>query len=371
MWQSIPELGAGLVLAILVIASYTFAVSIAAAAGRPRLLSAARTGAYGTVAIIATAVLVLAYAFSVTTSASATWPATATDPCRTGIWSPRCGGDRTARSCGGVSLSVYIAAGRAMDEGPLSRAAAVRDRHVDGRRRRSSPCSCSSRPTRSRPSRGRAAGRRGAQPAAPELLDDDPPAERCTWGSSVLVPFAFAWPRWSRDGSKTSGSWRCASGCCSRLDVPDHRQPARHVCGRTRSSAGAATGRGIRSRTPRSCRWLERHRLPALGDDPRAPRHAEGVERLPALPDLHHDHLRHVPHPLGAHRAACTRSPAVRHRHLLRVVSSASSWWSAWGSSSGACRCCAPRSTRSSRCCRAKFAFLLNNWVLLGRSCSC
>jgi cytochrome c-type biogenesis protein CcmF len=48
----------------MVAASYTFAVSLAAGAnGRPRTLQAARLGAYGTVALIAAAVLCLAYAF--------------------------------------------------------------------------------------------------------------------------------------------------------------------------------------------------------------------------------------------------------------------------------------------------------------------
>src|SRR5262245_61206642 len=63
MWQSLPEFGTGVLFAILVAAAYTFAVSIAAGSGRPRLLQAARLGAYGTGALVALAVLVLAYAF--------------------------------------------------------------------------------------------------------------------------------------------------------------------------------------------------------------------------------------------------------------------------------------------------------------------
>src|SRR5262245_24948513 len=63
MWQSLPEFGTGVLYAILVAAAYTFAVSIAAGRGRPRLLQAARLGAYGTVALVGLAVLVLAYAF--------------------------------------------------------------------------------------------------------------------------------------------------------------------------------------------------------------------------------------------------------------------------------------------------------------------
>jgi len=62
-FQSLPEFGTVVLYAILVAAAYTFAVAVAAGAGRPRLLQAARLGAYGTVSLVALAVLVLAYAF--------------------------------------------------------------------------------------------------------------------------------------------------------------------------------------------------------------------------------------------------------------------------------------------------------------------
>lgn len=63
MWQSLPEFGTGVLYAILVTAAYTFAVALASARGRPRLLQAARLGAYGTIALVGLGVLVLAYAF--------------------------------------------------------------------------------------------------------------------------------------------------------------------------------------------------------------------------------------------------------------------------------------------------------------------
>jgi cytochrome c-type biogenesis protein CcmF len=63
MWNSLPEFGSGVLCAILVAAAYTFAVSLAAGSGRPRLLAAARTGAYGTIALVGLGVAVLAYAF--------------------------------------------------------------------------------------------------------------------------------------------------------------------------------------------------------------------------------------------------------------------------------------------------------------------
>ncbi|HWZ92087.1 MAG TPA: cytochrome c biogenesis protein CcsA, partial [Polyangiaceae bacterium] len=63
MWQSLPELGTGIVYAILVAAAYTFAVALAAGRGRPRLLQAARLGAYSTSALVLFAILLLSYAF--------------------------------------------------------------------------------------------------------------------------------------------------------------------------------------------------------------------------------------------------------------------------------------------------------------------
>ena len=62
MWHSIPDLGTGLLLATLVAAGYAFGVSCLAAR-TPRLLQAARRAAFGTIALIGAAVLVLAYAF--------------------------------------------------------------------------------------------------------------------------------------------------------------------------------------------------------------------------------------------------------------------------------------------------------------------
>src|SRR4029079_17916450 len=63
LWQSLPQFGTGVLYAILVAAAYTFAVALASARGRPRLLQAARLGAYGTIALVGLGVLVLAYAF--------------------------------------------------------------------------------------------------------------------------------------------------------------------------------------------------------------------------------------------------------------------------------------------------------------------
>ncbi len=63
MWQTLPELGTGIIYAVLVAAAYTFAVAIAAGRGRPRLLEAARFGGYATCALIGLGTVLLAYAF--------------------------------------------------------------------------------------------------------------------------------------------------------------------------------------------------------------------------------------------------------------------------------------------------------------------
>jgi len=60
---SLPQFGTAVVAAVLVAAAYTFALAVASGTGRPRLLQAARQGAYGTVALVGVSVLTLAYAF--------------------------------------------------------------------------------------------------------------------------------------------------------------------------------------------------------------------------------------------------------------------------------------------------------------------
>lgn len=63
MWLSLPGFGTLVIYGILVMAAYTFAISLAAGQGRPRLLQSARLGAYATSALVLCGVLLLAYAF--------------------------------------------------------------------------------------------------------------------------------------------------------------------------------------------------------------------------------------------------------------------------------------------------------------------
>lgn len=63
MGLSLPGFGTSIVFAILVLAAYTFSVSIVAGRGRPQLLPSARLGAYATCAVVACGVLLLSYGF--------------------------------------------------------------------------------------------------------------------------------------------------------------------------------------------------------------------------------------------------------------------------------------------------------------------
>jgi len=106
MWTTLPLFGSAALLAVMLAASYTFAVALAAgASGKPRTLEAARLGAYGTVCLIAVAVLCLAYAF-VTHDFRLRYVAAHSDRSMptvyllAALW-----GARTGRSSGGSSFS--------------------------------------------------------------------------------------------------------------------------------------------------------------------------------------------------------------------------------------------------------------------------
>src|SRR5262245_27872497 len=59
---SLPQFGTAVLAAVLIAAAYTFAMALGAGTGRPRLLQAARLGAFGTIALVGLGVLTLAYA---------------------------------------------------------------------------------------------------------------------------------------------------------------------------------------------------------------------------------------------------------------------------------------------------------------------
>ena len=113
-----------------------------------------------------------------------------------------------------------------------------------------------------RPRRGRRAGRRRrARPVAPEPVHGGAPADALP-GLRVDVR-SRSRSRWRRSSPAASDArwlvsvrrWTLVS-----LDGARHRRCCSARTGPTSRSAGAATGRGIRSRTPRSCRGWRRRR---------------------------------------------------------------------------------------------------------------
>lgn len=109
--STFPAFGASLLLGVMVLASYTFAVSLSAGStGRARTLQAARFGAYGTVTLIGVCVLCLSYAF-VSHDFRIRYVAHYSDrlmPLQylfTALW-----GDRTGRFSGGCSCSAPTSA---------------------------------------------------------------------------------------------------------------------------------------------------------------------------------------------------------------------------------------------------------------------
>ena len=94
---------------------------------------------------------------------------------------------------------------------------------------------------------------RGPEPAAPELLDDDPPAV-ALHGLRERVGAVRVRDRGARDrAARRPVDPHDAALDALRLVLPLARQPPRRAAGPTRCSAGAATGPGTRSRTRPSC----------------------------------------------------------------------------------------------------------------------
>ena len=83
-----------------------------------------------------------------------------------------------------------------------------------------------------------------------------------------------------------------------RLAVPVVRPDARHAVGVRGARAGAATGAGIRSRTPACCRGSPRRRS-CTRDGAGAARHAARLERHAGHPHVLPDDLRHVHDAVG------------------------------------------------------------------------
>ena len=333
--DTFPAFGASLLLGAMVVASYTFAVALAAGAnGRPRTLQAARFGAYGTVAMIGTAVVCLAYAF-VTHDFRIRYVAHYSDRSMplhylfTALW----GGQDGSLLWWLFLLSAYIGVCVRWLGQAVPRASAVRHRDADGHRPLLlHPHGLRREPVRDEPGRS-ASGRRRSQPGPAELLDGDPPAVPLHGLRRVLGPVRVRGRRARHRPARSRVDRGEPQVDPVRVDVPRHREHARHALGVRVARLGRLLGMG-----PRRERGLHAvpggQRLRALGDDPGAARPAQGLERLPRRVDVLSHHLRHVPHALRDDRER-PRVRAVVDRQLLRRRSWCSSSRSRRRSSSG------------------------------------
>jgi hypothetical protein len=130
--------------------------------------------------------------------------------------------------------------------------------------------------------RGAAGRRRGAQPLAAELLHDHPPAEPLR-GLRRLRGALRLRRRRPRTG-RLDEEWISPSRTLGalRLAVPLIGNVLGMLWAYEELGWGGLLGVGP-GRERRVPPLVTAHRVPALGDDPGAPRHAQGVERLPHL----------------------------------------------------------------------------------------
>ena len=179
-------------------------------------------------------------------------------------------------------LSVYIGACVKWLGQAVPRASAVRHRDAHGDR----PLLLRAHGVRREPVRDerrrRARRRRGAEPAAPELLDGHPPAVPLHGLRRVLGPVRVRRRGAGHRAARPRVDRRQPQVDALRVDVPRHRQHARHALGVRGARLGRLLGVGPgRERGVHAVSHGER--LRALGDDPGAARAAQGVERLPHL----------------------------------------------------------------------------------------
>ena len=229
----------------------------AALLGRPRsdrrLVDSSRRAIYALCALLTVCVVVLEAAFlrsdfSVELVAEHSSTTTPTGYKLTAMWSSQGGSLLLWAWVLSIAASgvLYLTRNRHREVVPLGDRRARRARplllRADAARRRRQPV----RPPR--PGAGR--GRR-AQPAAAPPGDGDPPADALLGLRLLVDPVRVRDRRPGQPAARRELDPHHAPLRADRLDLPRDRDPARRRAGRTRSSAGAATGGGTRSRTPR------------------------------------------------------------------------------------------------------------------------
>ena len=162
----------------------------------------------------------------------------------------------------------------------------------------------------------RAAGRgHRAEPAAAPPEHDDPPADALLGLHAVRDPVRVRDRRADHAAARLGVDPQHAPVHARGVDVPRLRDPARRPLVLHGARLGRLLGLGPgRERVADAV--ADRHRVPALGDDPGEARDAEGLERLARARHRRARDPRHVPRPLGDPRV----DPRLRRLDARRPV---------------------------------------------------
>ena len=163
---------------------------------------------------------------------------------------------------------------------------------------------------------GPRAGRgRGPEPAAAAPEHDDPPPDAVLGLHAVRGAVRVRRRRPDRAAAQRRLDPQHAPVHAHRLAVPRHRGPARRALVVLRAGVGRLLGLGP-GRERLADAVADRHRVPALRDDPGEARDAEGVERVAGARHRRARDPRHLPRALRDPRV----DPRVRGLDARRAV---------------------------------------------------
>ena len=170
----------------------------------------------------------------------------------------------------------------------------------------------------------------GTQPAAPELLDDDPSAHAVPGLHRIHGSVRFR-----RVGIAQREVGRTLARDHTSLDpavvvLPGERNRLRDAVGVRDARLGRILVLGSGGKRFGTA-LADSDGVPPLDPDSGKPRDAQGLEHGPRDPHLPADHFRHLPDAVGPDRVGFTRSPRTRGSR-----SSSSPSWGSWPASA----CC-------------------------------